>query len=67
MSKAEKKLTDEDYSMIQYFHREKGDVTRWCGWEEAKEHLKVEHPALWHAFQQVEISNQILDALLEKL
>lgn len=64
---ADKQLTDEDMNSIVYFHREKGDVTRWCEWNEKKHLLQKENPALWHAFQQLEIAQQTLDALLKAL
>lgn len=26
-------ISDDDWNMLDYFWNEKGDVTRWCGWE----------------------------------
>lgn len=39
-------ITDEERSMLNYFFIDKGDVTRWVGWEEfSKRHpeIKQEH------------------------
>lgn len=45
------KLTDEDRRMIVYFIREKDDITRWNGYEQRKELIKCELPALAHALE----------------
>jgi len=28
-----KPLTEDEWNMLDYFWQEKGDLTRWCGWE----------------------------------
>ena len=30
-------ITDEDRRMINYFIRVKGDITRWCDWDEKQD------------------------------
>lgn len=61
----QQKLSDEDYRMLEHFYNDKGDVTRWCDWEKKKDWLRRDDPALYHAFQQVEIAHQTLQALLK--
>jgi hypothetical protein len=60
-------LTEEDYRMVMYFYLEKGDVTRWCSWEDKQDLFKEKHPELLHAFKQVEIAEKTLNAVIEKI
>jgi len=56
-------LTEDDKSMIAYFITEKGDVTRWTGWERAMPLVEKELPHLMDALRRLESAKRTLDAL----
>lgn len=62
-----KPLDEEEIQQIQYFHEYKGDVTRWCGWDEAIPRIKQYHPHLLKAIRSVQIANRILDDVVKCL
>ncbi len=61
------KLTDEDKDMIVYFHEHKGDLSRWCGWNGARERIKAEYPELIAAWDNFIVASRTLDAIVEKI
>jgi hypothetical protein len=67
MSLAERPLSDEDKSMIRYFIQEKGDVTRWCDWEERKSQVEKEYPELIEVLNKIETYERLLKAVLETI
>jgi len=63
----QRKVSTEDLRMIQYFWQEKGDLRRYCGWEEIQEDLQAQFPAIYDAWQRyrtaVETLNIVVGAL----
>ena len=44
-------MTSDDLHSIRYFWEEKGDPTRWVGWERTKPDLLKEHPQILWAWE----------------
>lgn len=59
-------VTEEDRLMVDYFIREKGDITRWSAWEQRKPVIAAEYPELIAALKQVTIAERTLDAVVER-
>lgn len=59
------KITDEDRGCLEYFHEEKGDITRWCDWEDMKPVFQEEHPELITAMESVRIANLTLNSIVK--
>lgn len=36
-----KSINEEDWNSLRYFWLEKGDLSRWCDWKEAKSRLQT--------------------------
>lgn len=53
-------ITEEDRRMIRYFIEEKGDVTRWCSWEEKKAAIFATWPELRAALHNLDIAERNL-------
>ena len=60
-------LTEEDINMAIYFLKEKGDITRWCGWEDRKKVFAKEFPMLFIALEKERAANQLMDATIREL
>ena len=61
------KLTDEDKAMISYFIGEKGDITRWCDWEDKKHVVEKELPELIDALRRLDSAEKTLSAIVMAL
>lgn len=53
--------------MLKYFYEEKGDMTRYCDYEECLPALEAYHPEVLHALQQLVIAERTLTTLVEAL
>jgi len=62
-----KPLSGEDMQSLRYFYEEKGDMTRWTGWDDALPALKEYHPELLEAMRQLDIAERTLTAILRAL
>ncbi len=60
-------LTEEDRNMICYFIQEKGDIARWCDWEERRDIIAAEYPELIAALTSLKIAERTLDAIVERI
>lgn len=60
-------LTQEELDMINHFHFDKGDITRWIGWEDTLPRVEVHHPHLLKAMKDVEIAERILNSVVRDL
>ena len=60
-------LTQEDRAMIAYFITEKGDVTRWCEWDEKKAQVEKEMPELIEALKRLDIAERTLSAIVKTI
>ena len=60
------KLTGMQVRSLQYFH-EKSDVTSWLGWEECIPSLEAHHPEVLAAIRDLDISERILEAVINNL
>jgi len=56
-------LCDEDITMIKYFWKEKGDLERWCGWDQ----VKSQCPEVVRAWEQYQDAVKHLDYTIDKL
>lgn len=63
----EQGLTENDYAMLAYFIREKGDINRWGSWGKRKHLFEAKHPELIHTLDQIEMQMRILNAVLSKV
>jgi len=45
-------MTEEDVRIIQYFWEEKGDIERWCDWEQKKKTLPKELRRAWRKYKE---------------
>ncbi len=61
---AEEKVTEEMRNQVLYFIKERGDVTRWTGWEENKGLILSEYPILMLALTQETLAEQVMRAAL---
>jgi hypothetical protein len=61
--------TPEDYRMIAYFWKEKGDFTRYYRWDDIKDEFRQKHPQFFLAYDQMQLAektfNSVLDTLVE--
>lgn len=57
------KVSEEDYNSLEYFHFDKGDVTRWVGWDEFAE----KHPHVKLAYEQMINQQKIFESVLKGL
>lgn len=64
---SEYKLTASDYALVRYFILDKGDVTRWVGWEKARPTFRRLHPELLAALEQLTIAERTLKAVVNAL
>lgn len=60
-------LTEEDKSDIVYFWQEKGDLTRWCGWERAKPAVAQEYPEIIKAWEDYRAAVRTLNIVVKHL
>lgn len=61
------KLSDQDKAMIVYFWEEKGDLTRWCGWEEKKPLIEAEFPELIKALKDFEVAEKMISLVVRSI
>jgi hypothetical protein len=61
------KLTDEQKSDIRYFWEEKGDISRYCDFEELKPIIQEEYPELLKAWYDYKASIKIMDVVIKSL
>jgi len=59
-------ITQDDRNMVVYFMTEKGDITRWCAWEEKKEEIFKEFPQLEKALKDVTLAEDYLQFVIDK-
>jgi len=60
-------VSDEELDMIRYFHKEKGDFTRYVEWEKLEPILRKSHPHLFDAIARLESAQKTLDAIIDSL
>ena len=44
-------MNNDDLHSLRYFWEEKGDITRWVGWESKKAEIGKEHPQILWAWE----------------
>lgn len=62
-----RKLTEHERSMIIYFHKERGDLTRWTEWRNVQPILERWHPELLKAIKDRDVAEKILDHVVDAL
>lgn len=60
-------LSDEDKAMIKYFIVEKGDIKRWCDYENKKHLIEKELPQLAHAIKMLDIAESTIMSILDSI
>ncbi len=60
-------VTEEQVQQLQYFWLERGDLTRWIGFQAALADLAREHPEVLKAWQDYLTARMILDAVIKQL
>lgn len=61
------KLTSEDKELIAYFFFNKGDVTRWCDWEEKKAQVKNEYPHVIFSLDNLKLAEDTLEQAIKDM
>lgn len=61
------KLNAEHLDMIKYFWEEKGDIERYCHFEELKPIIQQEKPEILKAWYDYKASIKIMDAVMNNL
>lgn len=61
------KLTEEQKDMLKYFWEEKGDITRYCDFEELIPKIQQEYPELLKAWYDYQASIKILDLVVNSI
>lgn len=61
------KLTEDQIQDLRYFWQEKGDLERFCDFEELKPQIQNEYPELLKAWYDYKASIQILNLVVESL
>ncbi|MHA1676473.1 MAG: hypothetical protein ACTSU6_04775 [Candidatus Njordarchaeales archaeon] len=56
-----------DYSSLQYFYEDKGDVTRWGDWEEQKLLIAVKHPEIIIALSNLDGYQRAADLIIKTI
>ncbi len=60
-------ISEDDLNSIRYFHEDKSDVTRWCGWDD----FKTRHPEVAQVYDdyrgRIERAERIFNLYLDKL
>lgn len=62
-----RRLTDEERCMLRYFHKERGDITRYVAWDELRPILERWHPELLKAHADLVAAERILDLVVKAL
>ena len=62
-----KKLTEDQLSSIKYFWQDKGDLERYCSFEELKPALLEQKPEIIKAWNDYKTAVAILDAVIENI
>ena len=60
-------LSEEHARSLQYFHEDKGDITRYVHWDKLKPLLGRKHPELLQALHDKELLESHITKLLEDL
>ena len=63
----ENKLTDTQISDLKYFWEEKGDLERYCDFEELKPLIQEQYPELLKAWYDYKASITIMDAVIKNI
>lgn len=61
------KLTEDQIQDLKYFWQEKGNLERFCDFEELKPQIQNEYPELLKAWYDYKASIQILNLVIESL
>ena len=60
-------LKYEDANMIKYFLEDKGDLTRYLGYERILNQLKEEYPLLFDGLSMIERGEDLVAVMLDKI
>lgn len=60
-------MSEDEKATIKYFWTEKGDVTRWCEWDEHKEEIRKTNPELVAAVDNLVVAKLTLTAIVRSL
>ena len=67
MSKELSEYTEDDLYMLQYFHEEKNDHTRYGNWNKIKDSVKRDFPKLLLAIDNYELAKDTMDHQFRQL
>jgi hypothetical protein len=60
-------ITEEDKVMLKYFWEEKEDIERYCNFEKIKPELEKKYPEILRAWNDYQVSKNILSALIKNM
>ena len=66
-TKAQRPIKEEDITMLKYFWEEKGDMTRYCDYEEIKEDLDKNYPEISKAYKDYIASKAVYKSIMSNL
>ncbi len=65
MNSHDSRLTSSDVETMAYFILERGDVTRWSQWEQKKDLVAEQFPAIIRALQEIKYQEAVLRAAID--
>lgn len=63
----EAEMNEDDMESVKYFLLDRGDVTRWTGWEKSKPEFQREYPEFIAALDQLTIAERTLRAVAKQM
>lgn len=60
-------MNDGDAISIDYFINEKGDIDRWCDWQNRRPIVAAKYPELIDALERINISKRNLSAVVSSI
>ena len=58
-----RKVTEDDWNMLDYFWNDKGDLTRWCDWEEFTK--KPEAAPVVKAWNDYQTAQEMMEIVIQ--
>ena len=60
-------VEESDIAMLKYFQEEKGDMTRYCDYENIKEDLDKNYPEISKSFKDFKDSKAVYNSIMKNL
>lgn len=60
-------ISIEDVRSLAYFHQDRGDMTRYTGWEALQQDLEREFPEVLHYHRKLQRTKRALDRVVKEM